>query len=130
MTYVVPFSELKSRIKIVSSKGQLKVDLNYEEFLDIVKQLLQAVDVDEDWYRHTYPDVAEAISSGTHKTARHHFVQNGYTEGRRPCFIEVENDWYLRQYPDVCDRISAGEFSSAQDHFDKHGYDEGRRPGP
>jgi hypothetical protein len=130
MNYIVPFAELKNRIKVVSSKGQLKVDLNYDELLGIIQQLLYAVTVDEKWYCETYPDVGEAIEAKTHKTASHHFVENGYAEGRRPFYMEVDEDWYLDQNPDVRDRINTGEFASAQDHFSKHGYDEGRRPAP
>ena len=130
MHHMVPFSELKGRIKVVSVKGQLKVDLNYDEFLDVVRQLLHAVAVDEEWYLKTYPDVAEAVSAGIHSTAAHHFVENGYAEGRRPFFMTVDEDWYLKQYPDVGEGIATGEFASAQDHFSKHGYEEGRRPGP
>ena len=128
MNYITPFSELKNRVKVVSSKGQLKVDLNYDEFVEIIRKLLEAVPVDETWYRETYPDVAEAINAGTHKTAKHHFIENGYAEGRLPFPMIVDESYYLRENPDVRAIIHEGELASAQDHFAKHGYVEGRRP--
>jgi hypothetical protein len=126
--YVVPFSALKNTIKLVSLKGQLKVDLTYDEFLAIIRQILQAAPVDEAWYRETYPDVAEAIDAGTYRSAKHHFVANGYLEGRRPFTMMVDEAWYLETYPDVKEGIEEGMFASAQEHFTRHGYDEGRKP--
>jgi hypothetical protein len=125
--YLVPFSALKAAIRLVSINGQLKVDLTYEELLAILKQLLEAMPVDEAWYRATYPDVAAAIAAGTYESARHHFVANGYQEGRRPFPMQVDETWYLQAYPDVAEGIEDGAFASAQDHFLRHGYNEGRR---
>ncbi len=126
--YLIPFSALKNAVKLVSLKGQLKIDLTYDEFLAIIRQLLQAAPVDEAWYRASYPDVAEAIEAGTYRSAKHHFVANGYLEGRRPFPMDVDENWYLTAYPDVRDGIEDGLFVSAQEHFTRHGYDEGRRP--
>lgn len=81
MKYLVPFSALKRLIRLLSVKGQLKVDMNYDELLEIIKKLLQAVEVDEQWYRDTYSDVDEAIKAGAYRSAKQHFVENGYFEG-------------------------------------------------
>ena len=128
MEYLVPFSTLKNSLKLVSLKGQLKVDMTYDELLDLVRQFLQAVPVDEEWYRATYADVNEAIEAGTYRDARHHFMANGYLEGRRPFPLQIDEAFYLKAYPDVKGGIEEGLFGSAQDHFTRHGYDEGRRP--
>ena len=128
MKYLVPFSALKSSIKLLSMKGQLKVDMNYDEFLDLVKKFLQAVPIDEDWYRTTYPDVAEAIKAGAYRSARQHFVDHGYFEGRRPFDLELDEAFYMKQYPDIAQAVSSGDLDSARDQFVRIGYDEGRLP--
>jgi hypothetical protein len=128
MQYLVPFSALKNAVKIVSLKGQLKVDMTYDEFLDVVRSFLRAVPVDEAWYRAAYPDVQEAIEAGTYRDAKQHFIANGYLEGRRPFPLQVDEAWYLGAYPDVKDGIENGVFQSAHEHFAQHGYAEGRRP--
>ena len=127
-TYLVPFAALRHALRIVSINGHIRIDLTYEEFLAAVRQLLQAVRVDEGWYRATYPDVAAAIDQGAYRDGQHHFVANGYLEMRQPFFMAVDEEWYLHTYPDVRDGIEEGAFQSAQDHFERHGYQEGRRP--
>jgi hypothetical protein len=128
MNYLVPFASLKKTLPVVSSKGHLKVDLSYDAFLGIIRQILQAVPVDEAWYRATYPDVAEAIAFGEYRDAREHFIQHGYIEGRRPFPMQVDEAWYLGSNPDVIEGIESGRFESAQAHFMQHGYEEGRKP--
>jgi hypothetical protein len=126
--YLVPFGVLKNSIKLLSVKGQLKVDLTYDEFLEFVKKFLQAVPIDETWYRTTYPDVDEAIKAGAYRSGRQHFVEHGYFEGRRPFDLEIDEAFYLRHYPDIQDGIGKGLIESARDHFAKNGYEEGRIP--
>jgi hypothetical protein len=128
MKYLVPFSKLKDSFRVVSLGGQLKVDMNYEELVDTIKKLLQAVSVDEAWYRAAYPDVAEAIDAGTYRNAKHHFVDYGYFEGRRPFQPEIDEVWYLKTNPDIKKGIEEGTIASAAKHFAEHGYDEGRLP--
>lgn len=129
MRYVPPFSVLKHGVRLVSLKGQLKVDMTYDELLDLVKTFLRAIPFDEPWYRSTYPDVAEAVSRGAYRSAQEHFFEHGYFEGRLPFPLEVDEAWYLKTYPDVGTSVSEGAVISALDHFVRHGYEEGRRPG-
>lgn len=128
MKYLLPFGVLKNSIKLASVKGQLKVDMTYDEFLDLVKKFLQAVPIDERWYRTTYPDVDDAIKAGAYRSARQHFVEHGYFEGRRPFDLEVDEAFYVRQYPDIQDSVNKGLVGSAREHFIKNGYEEGRVP--
>ncbi len=128
MKYLVPFSKLKNSFRVVSVGGQLKLDMTYDELVDTIKKLLQAVPVDEGWYRTCYPDVAEAIDAGAYRNAKHHFVDYGYFEGRRPFLPEVEEDFYLKNNPDVQSGIAEGTIKSPTAHFIEHGYDEGRLP--
>jgi hypothetical protein len=130
MHYLVPFASLKQSVRFVSEKGNLKADMTYDEFLDIVRKLLMAVPVDEAWYREQYPDVATAIDGGAYPSATSHFVDHGYLEGRRPFPVKVDEAFYLATYEDVRDGIAGGTIVSVQDHYDRHGYEEGRLPCP
>jgi hypothetical protein len=120
------FNLLKQRLSVVTVNGQLKVNNTYDEFLDIVRLLLRSVTFDEAWYLAEYPDIAEAIAAGDVKSARHHFIDSGYFEGRLPAPLEVDEAWYLAEYPDVAEGIERGEIESARQHFLEHGFEEGR----
>jgi hypothetical protein len=130
LTYVPPFSAVKGKISMVTIRGQKRVNNTYEELIDIIKLLLHGVQVDESWYLGNYKDVAEAVAAGRYKSAKHHFVEEGYFEGRRPAMVDVDQNWYLAQYPDVAEGIAKGLFKSVTDHFMSHGYEEGRLPAP
>jgi hypothetical protein len=130
MNYLVPFSSLRHSVRFVSGKGSLKADMTYDGFLDVVRKLLVAVPVDEDWYRAQYPDVAEAIDAGAYASAASHFVDHGYLEGRSPYQMKVDEAYYLATYADVREGIADGTILSAQDHYDRHGHEEGRLPVP
>ena len=128
MKYLAPFKVLRNSLQLLSVKGQIKVDMSYDDFLTLVKQFLLAVPIDETWYRATYPDVDQAIRAGAYRSARHHFVENGYFEGRRPFDLEIDEGFYMRRYPDIQNSVERGVFASALDHFRRDGYDEGRLP--
>jgi hypothetical protein len=130
MQYVTPFDVIKRELNLLAMQGTVRINITYDEFLSIVKRLIEAIDVQEDWYLTTYPDVAEGIGAGVQRAAKEHFVQHGYFEGRLPYQIPVDETWYLRNYPDVAEGIDKGEHLSAQDHFLRAGYAEGRRPFP
>ncbi len=128
MNYLPPFNVLKSSVRLLSVKGQLKVDMSYDELLDMIKTFLRAVPVDDAWYRSTYTDVDEAIRNGAYRSARQHFIDHGYFEGRRPYRLEVDEAWYFKTYPDIHECVKKGELESALAHYERHGYEEGRRP--
>ena len=128
VTYVPPFAFLKQKYKIMATSDRDRINLTYADFIEITKSLLRAAAVDEPWYLREYPDVADGVKTGIFKSARHHFVENGYLEGRRPCEFEVDAEWYLQRYPDVADGVSSGTINSAEEHFARDGYAEGRLP--
>jgi hypothetical protein len=90
--------------------------------------MIRGVDVDEAWYARTYEDIGNAVRDGVLRSAKQHFVDDGYFEGRLPFPIPVDERWYLEQNPDVAESIRKGVVDSAQDHFSKDGYREGRLP--
>jgi hypothetical protein len=126
--YVRPFKSAMHEIGVDPMAISDIVLLNREKLEQLIKILLRAVTIDEDWYRKTYPDVDAAIKDGVYKSAKHHFVENGYFEGRRAGMTVVDEDWYRQAYPDIAEGIELGQFASCQEHFDQHGEAEGRLP--
>jgi hypothetical protein len=126
--YLPPFDLIRRSIEISTVRGELRVNMSYEDFVKIMKMMISGIEVDEDWYLRTYEDIAKAIKDGAVRSARQHFVDDGYFEGRRPFPIQVDEKWYLQQYPDVREGVGKGLLPSAQAHFDGDGYREGRLP--
>ena len=130
MDYLPPFEGIKSAVTFAAVKGELTVSVTYAQFTDVIRTLLQGIEVDEEWYLNQYPDVAEAVRAGTFASAKEHFLNNGYFEGRLPFLIKIDEAWYLKQNPGVAEYIARGELESAQQHFNDNGYREGRQPFP
>ncbi|WP_158322720.1 hypothetical protein [Acidisphaera rubrifaciens] len=128
--YLPPFDLVRRSLDIHAVRGELTASLPYDDFVKLVKQLIGGIHVDEAWYLSRYPDVADGIARGIVRSAREHFVQDGYFEGRLPFELRVDEGWYLSRYPDVAEGVERGEFESGRDHFNKLGYMEGREPFP
>jgi hypothetical protein len=128
MTYLVPFNKIKAMVNVNQDKGRLMVSVSYDEFLDMVRAVLSTIEVDEEWYLATYPDVVNGIRNGKVSSARDHFMHNGYFEGRLPFPLKVDERWYLTANPEVAEFVRAGRLESGQQHFDHDGYKEGRLP--
>jgi hypothetical protein len=128
MNYLSPFKAVRRRLNISGTNEKERVTMSYAEFEALIRLLLRAVKFDDDWYLKQYPDVEEAVRKGTYKSAQHHFIAEGYFEGRRPCEMEIDESWYLKSNPDVAAGIRTGRIPSAKEHFSEHGYVEGRLP--
>jgi hypothetical protein len=128
MSYLPPFNHFKRKMRISAANGTQRVQMDYEDFLGFVKLLLRSVPVDEPWYLKTNPDVADAVEKGKYKSAKHHFVEDGYLEGRTPFEFQVDESWYAKTYPDVAAGLKEGALNSGKQHFWSHGYIEGRLP--
>jgi len=128
VNYFPPFEVIRRAIDITTVRGELRIDMPYQNFVKLLRQIISGIEVDEAWYARLYEDIGQAIRLGTISSARHHFLNDGYFEGRLPFPIKVDEDWYLRQYPDVADGIRKGTLTSAQEHFEMDGYREGRLP--
>ena len=128
MKYVPPFDLVKRSAQIYTQKGETKYAFSQESFLRYIKLFVASVDVDEQWYLRQYEDVARAVDGGSIKSAKEHFINSGYFEGRLPCPLAVDEGWYLQQYPDVAAGVKNGTVASAQRHFMSEGYREGRLP--
>lgn len=99
-------------------------------FDHILRAALQTVPVDEAWYIARYQDVQMAIEEGTLSSAKNHYVDDGYFEGRLPFAIGVDEDYYREVNMDVDLAIESGDINSAQEHFELSGFSEGRLPYP
>jgi hypothetical protein len=128
--YLPPFEGIKAFLNFAAVNGELTVTASYAQFTVLIRTLLQGIEVDEAWYLSQYPDVAEAIRKGIVTSAKEHFLNDGYFEGRMPFSIPVDEAWYLEQNPGVAEFIARGELLSAQQHFNDNGYREGRKPRP
>ena len=130
MKYIPPFDLIRRSVEISTVKGELRVNVSYEQFIRILKTIISGVEVNEDWYLKAYDDIAKAVRDGTVPSARQHFIEDGYFEGRLPFPVKVDEKWYLQQNPDVADSVRRGTVASGQSHFDEDGYREGRKPFP
>jgi hypothetical protein len=129
MNYLPPFEAVRKRLNVTGLTGKGRINIAYSEFIALVKLYLRGVAIDEDWYLKQYPDVADAVRKGTFRSARHHFIEEGYFEGRRASELEVDEVWYVKNNPDVAAGLRTGKIASAREHFAEHGYKEGRLPG-
>jgi hypothetical protein len=128
VNYFPPFEVIRRSVDIQAVRGDLRVNMSYEDFVKLLKLMISGIEVDEEWYARAYDDIGQAIRAGSIRSARQHFINDGYFEGRLPAPIRVDEAWYLRRYPDVAEGIRKGILTSAQEHFDMDGYKEGRLP--
>lgn len=128
MKYLPPFDLIRRSVEISTVKGELRASLSYDDFIKLIRMMIVGIPVDEDWYLKEYEDIAQAIRNGVVESARQHFVEDGYFEGRRPFPMAVDERWYLEQYPDVAESVRKGVVSSGEQHFIEDGYREGRLP--
>ena len=126
--YVPPFETIRRSVEISTVKGELRVSVSYEDFIGLLKTMLASVEVDEEWYLDTYEDIARAVRDGVVRSAKQHFIDDGYFEGRMPFPIKVDEAWYLQHNPDVAESVRRGIIASGQVHFQEDGYREGRMP--
>lgn len=128
--YLPPFDLLRRMVEVSTVRGELRVGLSYDDFIKILRMMISGIEIDEQWYLTTHEDIARAVSGGAVASAKQHFIDDGYFEGRLPFPMPVDERWYLEQYPDVAESIRRGIVGSAQQHFTEDGYREGRLPFP
>jgi hypothetical protein len=130
LTAPVPFANLKTRLRMIPTRGRLRVDIERADLLEIIKRLLITVQLDESWYRATYPKAAKAMDDETFPSTADHYADQGYFDGYCPYAIPVNEKWYVSRYEHVRTGLDLGYAKSAQDHFMRLGYQEGCRPTP
>lgn len=128
MKYLPPFDLIRRMVEVSTVRGELRVSLSYDDFIKIMRLMISGIEVNEEWYLGEHQDIAEAVASGTVASARQHFLDDGYFEGRRPFPMPVDERWYLEQNADVAESVRKGVVSSGEQHFAEDGYREGRLP--
>ncbi len=128
MKYIPPFDLIRRMVEVSTIRGELRVSLSYDDFIKILRLMISGVEVDEAWYLEEYEDIARAVVAGQVASAKQHFVDDGYFEGRMPFPMPVNERWYLEQNPDVAESVRKGIIGSGQQHFVDDGYREGRLP--
>ena len=123
MKYLPPFEVIRQFVEIHNIRGEVRVNIAYQDFIRMLRTLLAGVEVDEQWYSAVNPDLGQV-------PPRAHFLNEGYFEGRLPFPVRVDEEWYLQQNPDVAAAVRDGQLASGQAHFDAMGYREGRLPFP
>jgi hypothetical protein len=52
--YLPPFELIRRSIEISTVRGELRVNVSYENFIAILRQMIQGIEVDEEWYARAY----------------------------------------------------------------------------
>jgi hypothetical protein len=126
--YLPPFDLIKRMVEVSTVRGELRVSLAYDDFVKILRMMISGIEVDEGWYLKENGDIAQAIAKGALGSAKQHFVDDGYFEGRRPFPMPVDERFYLEHHADVAESVRKGVVSGAEQHFVEDGYREGRLP--
>ncbi|HET7883390.1 MAG TPA: hypothetical protein VFL55_21060 [Acetobacteraceae bacterium] len=96
--------------------------------MKILRMMISGIEVDEAWYLREHEDIARAVQSGRIASAKQHFIDDGYFEGRLPFPMPVDERYYLTHNPDVAESVRKGVVDSGAQHFAEDGYREGRLP--
>ena len=128
MKYLPPFDLIRRSVEIATAKGELRVSVAYDDFIRLLRMMIAAIEVNEEWYLREYEDIAQAIRDGSVESAKQHFMDDGYLEGRLPFPMPVDERWYLEENPDVAESVRKGVVRSGEQHFAEDGYREGRLP--
>ena len=117
MKYLPPFDLIRRMVEVSTVRGELRVSLSYDDFIKILRMMISGIEVDEAWYLKEHEDIAQAIAGGSVESAKRHFLDDGYFEGRLPFPMAVDERWYLEHYPDVAESVRKGVVSSAAAAF-------------
>lgn len=127
--YVPPhFGRFKQMAKVYGwEQGHETLTMSRSGFLTLMQELLAFADFDEAWYLSTYKDVADAVAQKKFKSAREHYLNYGYFEGRLPTAKGFDASFYAKTYADVVRAMKGSDPTKMLEHFISHGYAEGRQ---
>jgi hypothetical protein len=126
--YLPPFDLIRRMVEVSTVRGELRVSISYDDFIKVMRLMISGIEVNEEWYLKEHQDIAQAVASGTVASAKQHFLDDGYFEGRRPFPMPVDERWYLEHNADVAESVRKGVVSGGEQHFVEDGYREGRLP--
>lgn len=105
-----------------------KVEVPFELWRLMVANLVAQAEFDEKEYLRVNPDVEQALKQGLIGSAKEHYLEHGYFEGRFGASGAFDESWYRSRYSDVSAAIEKKAFKSAEEHFRKAGAGELRAP--
>jgi hypothetical protein len=126
--YLPPFDIVMGLLVFFEIKGEQYAVISKADLVKLIKLFLAGAAIDEEWYQHHYKDIRSAIASGGFPSARLHFINHGYFEGRLAFPHKVNEASYIARYPDIANGIAGGIIKSATQHYVEYGYKEGRTP--
>ena len=110
----------------LTSKSKIAIDARLLRTL--LQSLVASTAFDEKFYLRTYPDVAQAVASGSITDPHRHFIEVGFIEGRFGAPPPVDEEYYRATYQDVAAAIANADVISGADHYMRSGAAEGRLP--
>ncbi len=116
------YRSLLKHMRAIEFRDGVNVSVELKKLKLLIRYILEREPFDEAWYIETYSDVADAIREGRAESARVHYVENGYFEGRLPGLIDFDAAKYVEQNPDLTGMTT----EEATKHFIFTGYSEGR----
>ena len=128
--YFPPYKQLLHKIELATgtpaTQETVLVPRSIFDFL--LQTSLMACEFDEKRYLSENSDVATGPVRAGQITAKQHFVNYGYFEGRRGYLPKVDEKWYQTKYEDVALALQNGSVPSVSEHFEGAGAIEGRAP--
>jgi len=116
------YRSLLKHMRAIEFRDGENVSVELAKLKLLIRYILEREPFDEDWYVRTYPDVEKALRDGVLESAKAHYVETGYFEGRLPGLGEFEVKKYVEKNPDLAKMTS----DEALRHFIYTGYSEGR----
>ena len=81
---------------------------------------------DEEYYLHTYKNIAAAVRPGGFRSALDHYIKYGFAEGRNGFAFDYR--WYSREYPLAAQEVGQGDYADLMHHYVEVGAKRGYKP--
>jgi hypothetical protein len=94
----------------------------------LIERIVRTLPFSLDYYRETYPELADQYEAGEIPDLHQDFIERGYFQGRLGMPMTFDETYYLAMNPDVAEAISSGDVDSALEHYMSSGITEGRLP--
>jgi hypothetical protein len=104
-------------VDLSEGRAGLPVSLSDDDFIRALRLMISGREVDDGWDLRESEDIAQAVSRGAVRSAKQHFLDDGYFEDRLSFPTLVDERWYLENYPDVAESVRKGVVGSGQQHF-------------
>ena len=110
----------------LNSRSKIAIDAKLLRL--ILQSAVAHLPFSPEFYRRTYPDIADAAAAGQIPDLHRHYVETGFFEGRIGAPPPVDEAFYTGMYPDVAQAVLRGDVASGREHYLRSGVAEGRVP--